>query len=675
MSSTPWLRSSLAALAWTAVLAGPAPPPDAGAPLDDESPAPHENRPVGLIVEDFTLRDLNNRGVSLSGHLPRGDVPRRGIVLSFNGVGCPVAELYAPRLQAIHERFQARGIFVLGINSSPRDSVRELRAWASGFGIGFPILKDHDQRVADALNVRRTTEVLLLDDSRRIVYRGAVDDQYHLGNRSVGIRKDRPEQHYLVDAIEALLRGEPIRPARTEPMGCVISRRSDPAREATVTYHEHVAAIVQERCQPCHREGEIAPFSLMSYQDVSGWSGMIREVVANGRMPPWHANPDFGRFSNDRSLSPREIDLILAWIDAGAPEGDPTAAPPPRRFATGWQMGEPDVVFEMSDRFTIPPEGTVPYRYSTVQTNFEEDRWVVASEVRAGNPDVVHHILVFAIDPRSPRRWRRETGGGTRGYFAIMVPGERPTVYPPGLAKRLPAGATLLFQVHYTPNGRESTDRSKVGFIFAREPVRDEVVTRSAFNQVGLIIPPGARRHTVRAYHHFRRPARLLSLLPHMHLRGESFRYELLLPGSARVSAPPDWSQLPPGTLQRFRYDASSRTLTWLGDMDDEVRDALLALYPDPADREALKQLAARAHGSTEVLLDVPLYDFNWQNTYRLARPLDIPRGAAILCTAQYNNSAFNPALTEDMVRKTVVWGNQTRDEMLIGYFDCVPGD
>ncbi len=623
---------------------------------------------VGSTVADFALRDLDGVERRLA-----DCAGKKAIVLAFNGLGCPVSELYARRLERLHHEYSGRGVQFLGVNANQFDTVFDLRSFASGHGITFPILKDHENRIADMLGVERTTEVLVLDSARVLRYRGRVDDQYSLTERSVGIRKDRPETEYLASALEAVLRGEEVPVKTTAAAGCVIGRRRVIRDADSITFHRDVEPIIQKRCQPCHREGQIAPFPLIEFEDVAGWAGMIREVVVNRRMPPWHADPEHGVFSNDRSLSPQEVATLVGWIDNGAPRGVPADAPEPVSFPEGWQVGEPDAVFEIPEPFDVPAAGAVPYRYAVVETGLKEDRWVVASEVQAGERGVVHHILVFAVDPDDPRRWRRETGGGTRGYFSIMVPGERPVVHPDGMAKRLPAGATLIFQIHYTPNGRAVRDRSRVGFVFARKPITAEVHTRSAVNRAGLLIPPRAERHEIRATYRFRRPAKLLGLLPHMHLRGESFRYQLHLPSSVRVSAPPRFDLLAPEWLSRCRYDGATRRLTWAGAMPDDVHERLRSMYESSADRDAIDRL--RREARTEILLNVPRYDFGWQNTYRLAEPRTVPRETLLECIAHYNNSRFNPALTSDMWSKTVLWGDQTWDEMMIGYFDFVSAE
>lgn len=619
---------------------------------------------IGAAAPDFELADLDGTPHRLSSYREA-----KAIVLALTGAGCPMARAYAPRLAKIASEYKEKGVQVLALSSNSQDNVEKLRSFAHELQITFPVLKDQGNVVADRLGAARTCEVFLFDAAFALRYHGRVDDQYAITDRSVGLQKSRPEANYLRDAIEAVLAKKEVPVARTEPSGCVIGREQKPSSAAGVTFHGDVEKILQKSCQPCHREGQIAPFPLMTFEDAAGWSGMIREVVESRRMPPWHADPRHGTFSNQRSLPAGERDLLMRWVDAGSPRGDPALRPAPAVFPGEWQIGEPDAVFEMATAFRVPAEGKVKYQYFTVETGFEDERWVQAMEVRPGARDVVHHILVFAQDPRDPERWKRESGGGTSGYFAAMVPGERPIVYADGMAKRLPARSTLVFQIHYTTNGAAREDRSRIGLVFARKPVKREVHTRSAVARE-LRIPAGAERHEVKSFHTFSKPTRILSYLPHMHIRGSAFLYEAHYPARVKVSKDPWSGHFPESVVRRLRHDADDGALVWLGKLEAEAFDALAAYYDGAEDRSALETL--RAAGKSEILLSVPAYDFGWQSNYRLAEPKLVPAGTLLECTATYNNSRSNFALTEDMWTKPVRWGDQTWQEMMIGYFDCV---
>lgn len=397
------------------------------------------------------------------------------------------------------------------------------------------------------------------------------------------------------------------------------------------TFYRDVAPLMQKRCQECHRPGEAAPMSFLSYKEVRPWAKAIKEAVAVKKMPPWYADPHYGKFENDRSLSAAEINTLMRWVEAGAPEGNPKDAPKPLQFAEGWAIGKPDVVFEMPQAFAVQSSGTVEYQYIVLPTGFTEDKWVQAAEARPDQRDVVHHIIAFIREPGS--KWLQEAKPGvpfvperrqrsrqaegeaaanpenaernTAPQAELLVgfaPGLPPGVLRPGQARLVKAGSDIVLQMHYTASGTARADRSRVGLIFAKEPVKERVVTLAASNGK-FAIPPGAPSHQVDSEFTFHGSAKLVSMMPHMHLRGKDFEYR--------------------------------------------------AIYPD---------------GRKEVLLSVPKYDFNWQLFYYLADQKELPKGTKIECTAHFDNSARNPANPDPT--KEVKWGDQSWEEMMIGWFD-----
>jgi len=371
-----------------------------------------------------------------------------------------------------------------------------------------------------------------------------------------------------------------------------------------VTFTRDVAPIFYNRCVECHRPGEIAPMSLMTYNDARPWARSIKEKVVGRTMPPWLADPAYGHFENDRRLSQKEIETISAWVDAGAPKGDDKDLPPLPRFEQGWTLGKPDLVISLQEDVPVPADGAVPYKYFSVPTNFKEDRWVQAAEIRPGNRKVVHHIIVFVQEP-GDKKPIGEGDGGVRGFkLAGFAPGEQPKVFPKGTAKLIKAGSILNFQMHYTPNGEAATDRSYIGLFFSKGPIAKKVLTGTATN-AKFVIPPGDGNYEVQSSWTAKEDVRIVDLMPHMHLRGKDFTYT--------------------------------------------------AVYPD---------------GRSEVVLQVPKYDFNWQLLYRFKQPLFLPKGARLDCVAHFDNSSknkFNPDAT-----KEVRWGPQTWEEMMIGWFDYV---
>jgi hypothetical protein len=292
------------------------------------------------------------------------------------------------------------------------------------------------------------------------------------------------------------------------------------------TFSKDVAPIFFNNCVSCHRTGEIAPMSLMTYKEVRPWAKAIREKVLKREMPPWHADPAYGEWTNDRRLSQKEIETIVAWIDQGAPEGNPKDLPSMPKFTTGWQIGEPDIVFNMPQEFTVPEQGSVPYMYFTVPSNFTEDKYIAAMEARAGSLEVVHHIVIYVRDPKEKRPQRQDIGTGLLG---ALSPGMTPFMAQPGTAKLIKAGSDIVFQMHYTPNGKVTKDRSMVGLKFAKGPV-NKVITTSASWDARFTIPPHSENHEIKASWDVEEDIIIWSFMPHMHLRGKDYLYRAVYP-------------------------------------------------------------------------------------------------------------------------------------------------
>lgn len=552
----------------------------------DDAPA---RNALGRRVGSFALRDFQGQERSLS------DLREKVVVVAFLGVDCPLAKLYAPRLQSLADRYRERGVAFVAIDANAQDRLPEIAAYARRYGLTFPVLKDGDQRVADQFGATRTPEVFVLDAERVIRYQGRIDDQY-----GIGVQRLKPNREDLVAAIDEVLAGRPVSRASTEAPGCHIGRvrRGEPTGE--LTYYKHVAPILNARCVECHREGEIGPFPLVRYEDLEGWGATIAESVRAKRMPPWNANPEFGHFRNDARLTDAERDTLLAWIDGGMPAGDPADAPPPPKFVTGWRIPDPDQVIPIRETpVSVDAEGAIAYQYFEVDPGFTEDKYICAAEARPDNRAVVHHIIAYVKAP-GDEDFRK------RGILVGYAPGSDPAIYRDGLAKFVPAGSKLVFEMHYTANGSPQTDRSYIGLKFLdKSQVKHRVHNGAVLNE-RFAIPPGAANHVVRAEQQMPRDVQLLSLTPHMHVRGRSFRYEVH--------------------------------------------------YPD---------------GKREVLLDVPRYDFNWQLSYEFAEPKLLPRGTKITCEASFDNSEDNLANPDPT--KEVRWGDQSWEEMMIGFFDLVP--
>jgi peroxiredoxin/mono/diheme cytochrome c family protein len=564
----------------------------------DEAPASN----LGEKIDNFCLKDVSGVSHALA---DLGDAP--AIVVAFIGVECPLAKLYAPRLTELAEEFAAQKVAFLAIDANSQDSLAEMEHFSRTCKLAIPFLKDPGNVVADQFAAQRTPEVFVLDRERKVRYRGRIDDQYGF-QAGVGYQRPKVVKRDLADAVTQLLADKPVAEPLTRAPGCLIGRAGMAKENGDVTFSKQISRLFQDRCVQCHREGEIAPFALTNYEEVVAWAPMIDEVVRENRMPPWHADPKYGHFSNDSRLSDEERQLIATWVSNGAPQGNPADLPAPRKFTVGWQISQPDRVITMSDRpFEVPATGKVEYQNFVVDPEFTEDMWVSEAEARPGNNAVVHHIIVFIVPPGQAAA---AVGRGTGRHDLLVgtAPGNPPMRLPSGMAKRIPAGSKLLFQMHYTANGSQQGDLSSVGLVFAdKATITREARTDLALN-FSFRVPAGDDNFEVRARRQFNSDTLLLSFMPHMHLRGKSFRYELT--------------------------------------------------YPD---------------GKSTTLLDIPRYDFNWQNTYILAEPLLIPKGSKLDCIAHFDNSESNLANPDPT--QSVGWGEQTWEEMMIGWFGRAPAE
>jgi len=563
--------------------------------LADEPPPP-----IGRQIDDFALRDFRGHSYHLSDF---DDAPL--IVVVFLGTECPLAKLYAPRLVELSAEYAPRGVQFLAVDANRQDSVVELLYFARSFGISFPVLKDPGNVVADMFGAKRTPEAFVLDQHRTVRYWGRIDDQYGIQG-GMGFQRPAVTRRDLAEALDDLLADRPVRRAVIQAAGCLIGRVPRIKPHGEITWANQISRIFQDRCQSCHRPGEIAPFPLMSFDEVQGWEPMIREVVEQERMPPWGADPHYGDFLNDPRLSDEEKQLIFDWIDHGAPRGDVADLPPSRDFPVGWHLPrEPDQIVYMDDEpFTVPAEGIVEYQWFYVDPGFKEGKWVTAAECRPGNRAVVHHVTVYYKPPGGS--WDLKLGDKIN-LLCGFAPGKIPvTSAYQDACFYLPAGTELAFEMHYTPIGSVQQDRSRIGLVFADPKTVKKRVTCVMVANTEFAVPPHAANYEVDSSYTLPEDSLLYCLSPHMHLRGKSFRFE--------------------------------------------------AFY---------------TNGRREILLDVPQFDFNWQNNYLLRRPKLLPKGTKVRCVAHFDNSSDNLANPDP--ETTVRWGDQTWEEMMIGTLAVAP--
>jgi hypothetical protein len=569
-----------------------------------------------LPAPDFRLIDHLGRSRRLFYYFGAPNV--RTVVLIFTGNGCVKLREMAPTIRALTNRFTSQGVVFWLVDSNAGDNRSNILVEATSLGLsnGPPILHDVAQLVARTYGASATPEAIAIDTSIfTIFYRGAIDDR--LGGSAVATT-----QHYLSNALTRFLAsGAPIL-RETPPAGCAITLNPP---DASLSYANDIAPLLQAKCVRCHSAGNIGPFAMDSHAIVQAASRSIREHVLNGQMPPWHADPLHGVFTNDASLKPDEAAKLIQWIDSGSPRGsgpDPLAeVAPATNYPAAWPagLGQPDAILRIPAQ-NIPATGTLDYRYINVVNNaFATDVWLRAAIVRPTNPRVVHHCLVF-----------QGTGGlqGLDGFFAGYVPGFDPTSFPTGTGKLLRRGETLRFQMHYTTDGTAGTDQTEIGLYVSPTPPTYELQTRSAFPipfTLGLVsIPANTPDFELTAQHpgsgNLTTNILLYEMSPHMHLRGSRFKYE--------------------------------------------------AIYPN---------------GTRETLLSVPYYVFHWQALYRFTQPKYLPRGSRIVCTAAWDNTAQNFELMEAyessgnpdyLPSNSVTFGEQSWDEMFIGYLNYaeVPG-
>ncbi|MCA8934723.1 MAG: redoxin domain-containing protein [Planctomycetes bacterium] len=481
---------------------------------------------IGQLIEDAEFTDTEGKKGKLSDY-----ADKKALVIAVTNKGCPICKKFAPVLNQIVIDYAERDVAFLLLNPMENETVEDCKGAIERYKFTARYVSDPSGAIAKSLRVNSTGDCFVLDSSRTLRYRGAVSDQF-----GFGYNLDAPRMTYLRDAIDSVIAGSNVFYPATWAPGCLLEFEATKAT-GEVTWHNRVSRIVQENCQDCHRAGENGPFELMTYEDVKGNRSMVKRQVKQRLMPPWFANPEHGDFSNDRSLSDEDREALIGWIDNGCPEGDPKDAVAPKNWAEGWKIGKPEVVFQIPKEMTIPATGAVEYQYINVETTFEEDRWVQAMEIRPTAPQVVHHVLVFLKYPRNhPRADEQpQDRGGLNGYFMGMVPGQGDITFPEGQGKFLPKGATMVFQIHYTTNGEEAVDQTKLGMIFCKERPETEITTTGISN-VFFEIPPGAENHEVKAIFIAKKKMRLLSLMPHMHVRGKAYKYVAKLPdGTEKV--------------------------------------------------------------------------------------------------------------------------------------------
>lgn len=554
----------------------------------------HENDvPVGTKVADITAKTLTGDTLQTQGN----------VAFVFLATECPVAQRYAVRLNRLHAEFGEKQVHFVAVYPNTNESEAEIKTYIAKAGYAFPIVKDATGQLARHLGATMTPQAVVVDAESTLRYRGPIDDNRY---------ETRVKHHYLKDALAAVVSGGTVAVREVPSFGCTL-HISEPAVPEEVTYSEHIAPILQRECQSCHRQGEVAPFSLVDYSDAQAWATEIAVYTKARLMPPWKPAAGYGHFKNERSLTDTEIAMISRWVETGAPAGELDAVPPAPKFPEGWALGEPDWIVEMPVEYEIEPEGEDEYRHFIIPTNFEQDMYVQAVDVQPGNRKTVHHVIAYLdmngearkldAQDEKPGYVTEGTGPGfdDAGTLGGWAPGVTPSVLPAGVGYLLPKGADIVMQVHYYRTGHTERDRSRLGIYFSKTPETAKLHIVSAINSE-FEIPAGASWHEVLASRRIKRDVYLLATMPHMHLLGRDMRL---------IATTPEGKQ---------------HDLIWIQD-----------------------------------------WDFNWQDIYHYREPLFLPEGTQVELVAHFDNSAENPANPHEPP-VPVGWGEKTTDEMCIGF-------
>jgi len=468
-----------------------------------------ESAKVGDRIDKLSFTDIH--------YLPRTLADfgaKKAFVLVFTNTSCPMARRYLPVLQALAQEYRTKEVQFVAVNAAEEDSIVAMATQAVQHEVEYPFVKDFGGVCARALGVRRTPEVVVLDGEQRLRYRGRIDDQYRLGGTRVA-----PTRRDLKEALDAVLAGRAVAVAETEVDGCPITF-PQPRQPRAVAFAEQVAPILQKHCWQCHHAGGSAPFSLTSYKQASGRAAAVAEVVADGRMPPWFAGPEFGPFVNRRGLSDEERTTILDWVRSGAPGDGKKIPEPPAPPQSKWLIGAPDLVLETVVH-KLPAAGDIPYMYAVLPYVFSADTWVQGVQILPDNPRVLHHCnLAFGSLAH---------GVSEENFITGVVPGGDAMALEDGVAFRIPKGSVLGLQIHYVATGKPEQCRVSVGLRYPRVAVQKQLrhlqLTTSRF-----AIPPGASAHKVAAARVLDRDVIGVGLFAHMHLRGKDMTFTAHLP-------------------------------------------------------------------------------------------------------------------------------------------------
>ena len=539
---------------------------------------------------------------------------QKGLVVLFLAPTCPMSNSYAEPLAELAKRFPQPDFGFVGIYSDAKLPPAEMEKHAREHALGFPVLLDRTHALARRLSATVTPEAFVVKPgSGEVLYSGRIDDAYvsRLQRRATVTKRD------LAEALLALKEGKSVAATRTPAFGCSLNLPPAPKSAARISYYRDIAPILQENCEGCHRPGQVAPFSLTSYDDARSWASEIKSFTANRQMPPWRPEQGHGEFEGVRRLSETQIARLAEWADAGAPAGNPKDGPKTKVWSDEWALGKPDLILEVPEAHTIAAAGDDEFRVFVLPTELTEDKHVTAIDFRPGNNRVVHHFVSF-VDPSGRGRQLDEAQPGP-GYESgpggvkvpaatiqgVWAPGNLPRFLPEGVGRPLPKGSDILLQVHYHRTGKQETDRSRVGLYFSKKPI-ERVAQTMIVGPFNIDIPPDAPRHMQTLKFKLPFEFELLTVMPHMHLLGREMKVFATLP------------------------DGKREELVWIKD-----------------------------------------WDYRWQESYRYRTPVKLPPGSELEVTAYFDNTTANP-LNPSSPPRRVRFGEQTTDEMAFAIFEAI---
>jgi hypothetical protein len=559
----------------------------------------------------FSLLDLGG----LTHELGQND-ERRVRVFVFLSPECLISNAYTKTLNDIDARFTGKGVDLFGVVADATVTRSQATKHFAEFKTAFPVVFDASGLLLQALKPTHVPEAFVVDRNGRLVYRGAIDNSWEALGRS----RPQAEKEFLADAIAAALSGKHVAVPETKPVGCLIEAPAQGNEKAKVTYARDIAPLVQSRCLNCHREGQVAPFALADYEQTAKRAQQIVRVTQDRLMPPWIPAPGHDKFVGERWLTDRELDLFKTWAETGRAKGDDADLPPAPKFAEGWRLGQPDLIVKMPEPFTVPADGPDLLQNFVIPLNIAEDKLVAAVEFHPGNKRVAHHAVLFLDDSGTARKLDAVTpepgyanfGGpgflpsGALGGWSV---GNTPRPLPNGMGRYLKKGSDLVVQMHYHPTGKQETDQSEIGLYFVKKPVAESL----------------------------KEPAKLVGSI-------WMANYEM---------------DIPAGETNYKR--STSYTLPKEVIMVGVVPHMHLL-------GKSMKVTATLPDKSVKTLIDIPNWNYNWQDEYYYERPFKLPAGTRLDVEAVYDNSADNPS-NPSSPPKRVTWGDGTNDEMLFCFF------